>query len=267
MGRWRLILIAAVVAGLLAIPVLASAVVTTVTVRASVRGTGQLRRTRLTITRNGRTLYSRRVLLRNCAVGCTVTDLFPRRSPILVADLEGVHEPNVVVGLFTGGAHCCFVDQVFSYDARRGTYVMSQHNFLDAGASIRPLHGRYVFLSADARVAEDALTDYADSGSPIQIWRFAHRRFVDVTRAYPGLIKADAARWLHLFRRHTKNGIGLLAAWAADEDLLGHSALVRSTLAAEARHNRLHSALEPHTSAQKLAAQLQKLLRELGYTK
>ncbi|HZE06005.1 MAG TPA: hypothetical protein VE127_12315 [Solirubrobacteraceae bacterium] len=267
MGRWRLISIVAVVTGLLAIPVLASAGITTVTVRASVRGNGQLHKTWLTITRNRRTLYHRRVQLRHCAVGCTVTDLFPRRSPILVADLEGAREPNVVLGLFTGGAHCCFIDQVFSYDARRNTYVMSQHNFLDAGASIRRENGRYVFLSADARIAEDALTDYADSGMPIQIWRFAHRRFVDVTRAYPRMIRTDAARWLRLFRRHTQNGIGLIAAWAADEDLLGHSGLVRSTLAADARHNRLHSALMPHASGKSLAAQLQTLLRRLGYTR
>ncbi len=84
-------------------------------------------------------------------------------------------------------------------------------------------------LSADAGF-KYAFTDGADSGEPIQIWRFVPQRFVDVTRAYPGLIRTDAARWLRLFRHDLANGVGLIAAWAGDEELLGHDSLVQATL-------------------------------------
>src|SRR5205807_2651225 len=102
--------------------------------------------------------------------------------------------------------------------------------------------GKLEFASADDRFAY-AFAAYSFSGLPIQIWCFAGHRFVDVTRMFPTQIAADAKSHLSLYRRAARRGLGLgeIAAWAADEDLLGHSALVRRTLSAQLRMGRLRS--------------------------
>jgi hypothetical protein len=72
---------------------------------------------------------------------------------------------------------------------------------------------------------------------------------------------------MRAFNHHIANGVGLIAAWAADEDLLGRSALVDTTLKRLAAQNKLRTPLGlPHGSAMVFAAQLEKLLHKLGYT-
>jgi hypothetical protein len=274
MGRGRLTLIFSAVTAVLAVSMLAAvgagASTTTVTTRVkAILSGGSPPKLRLRIIRNGRTAYDQPVRLRDCGGGyCTATPVPPARSAVYVGGLQTGAEPAVVVGLFTGGAHCCFVDQVFTYDPARRTYAKAQHDFLDAGARIQRLGGRVVFKSTDARISENAFTDYADSGAPLQIWQFARGRFVDVTRSYPALLKADAALWLRAFNHHISNGVGFIAAWAADEDLLGNSALVSSTLNSLARRHKLHSALglPHHNSETAFVSALEKFLRQLGYT-
>jgi hypothetical protein len=222
----------------------------------------------LAITRNGRVVYHQRVSAAACRRKCMDVAVPPGKSPLHVLDLDGNGEPEVVLGLFTGGANCCFIDQVFSFDPRSRTYVRSQHDFLNAGATLARLGGRPVFKSGDSRITEAGFTDTADSGTPIQIWRFAKRSFADVTRRYPGLVRADAAKWMRLFNHHVSNGVGLIAAWAADEDLLGQSALVDTTLKRLAAQDKLRTPLGlPHNSATAFVDQLEKLLHKLGYTR
>ncbi len=221
----------------------------------------------LAITRNGRTVYNRSVTAPGCGRPCRDVAVPPGKSPVHVLDLDAGSEPEVVLGLFTGGANCCFIDQVFTYDPGAHTYARSQHNFLNAGAALTRLDGHTVFKSGDSRIAEAGFTDTADSGTPIQIWRFSHRRFSDVTPRYPKLIRADAAMWMRLFNHHLSNGVGLIAAWAADEDLLGRSALVNTTLNRLAAQHKLRTPLGlPHNSPTLFVTQLQKLLHKLGYT-
>lgn len=234
-------------------------------VSASLSGIGNPAKARLTIKHNGRTLYAEPVRSSVCHADCATAAIPPGRSPLRVLDLESNGQSDVVLGLFSGGAHCCFIDQVFSLDPGTQTYVQSQHDFYDPGARIVRLGGHYEFLSADEAFAY-AFTDFADSGLPIQIWTFGDRRFRDVTRQFPVEIKADAAKWMRAFHHDLKNGVGLIAAWAADEDLLGNDALVSSTLATEKRKGDLRSSLGPAHSGAKFITALQKLLRKDGYT-
>jgi hypothetical protein len=61
--------------------------------------------------------------------------------------------------------------------------------------------------------------------------------------------------------------VGLIAAWAADEDLLGHAARVDTTLRRLAAQDMLRTPLGlPHDSATVFVTQLEKLLHKLGYT-
>ncbi|HEX3978221.1 MAG TPA: hypothetical protein VHW96_18270 [Solirubrobacteraceae bacterium] len=221
----------------------------------------------LAITRNGTVVYRRPVTASGCRGHCMDVAVPPGKSPLHVLDLDGNGEPEVVLGLFTGGANCCFIDQVLSFDPATKTYVKAQHNFLNAGAALARLDGHWVLRSGDSRITEAGFTDTADSGTPIQVWRFAGRAFTDVTRRYPKLIRADAAMWMRLFNHHLSNGVGLIAAWAADQDLLGHSAMVDTTLRSFAAQNKLRTPLGlPHGSETQFVTQLEKLLHRLGYT-
>jgi hypothetical protein len=271
MGRWRLITILALLAASLAVPLTAGAhrARTAVdTVSASVTGIGQPGKARLVILRNDQTFYNQPVRSPACGRLCLVIALPPGKKVVKLLDLDADGQPEVVLGVFSGGAHCCFVDQVFSFDPGTMTYAKNEHSFLDSDPLIERLGGHYAFVGNDARIAEAAFTDFADSGAPIAIWRFEGRRFVAVTAQFPSRVKADAAKWLRLFHHHLNNGVGLIAAWAADEDLLGNSKTVSSTLKALAAKGALRTPLGlPHNSATAFVAQLEKLLRQLGYTK
>jgi hypothetical protein len=86
-----------------------------------------------------------------------------------------------------------------------------------------------------------------------------------VTRGYPNLIAVGAARWLKLFTHHISNGVGVIAAWAADEELLGHDKLVQSTPATEARRGDLRDGgYIGGATGRSFITRLNRLLRQLG---
>jgi hypothetical protein len=269
----KLTVIAVVVAAALMIPLSALAHNTTVkqnlvTAATSYTGTSPNHtKLRLMITDDGQQLYNQQVTSRLCTGACAPVAIAMSHSALRVLDLESDGQPDVVLGLTSGGAHCCFVDQVYSLDPGTMTYVKSEHDFLDAPAAIKNLGGgHYRFVSADEAFAY-VFSDFADSGAPIQILSFSGHKFRGVTRQYPKLIRADAALWLRSFNHNLSNGDGLIAAWAADEDMLGNSKLVSSTLATELRKGDLLSSLGTKDSeGPGFVTALQKLLRKLGYT-
>ena len=188
-----------------------------------------------------------------------------------VIDLDHTGQPNVVLDLFTGGAHCCSVEQVFTFDPGTMTYAETERNFGDPGAQIEDLghDGHFEFVTADDAFAY-AFTDFAASGLPLQILTFSGSRFQDVTNSYPALIRRDAATWLkafhHMARQHYADSVGVIAAWAADEYRLGKSATANRFLHQQAKAGHLNSALAPNESqGQRFVAALQKFLRRHGY--
>ena len=219
---------------------------------------------RLTITRNGTVTYDKSVSSRHCGTTCAPGQLQRHGSSVRVLPLESGGEPDVVLTLYTGGAHCCTLEQVFRFDATHGTYVKTEHDFGDPGDNIKDLdhNGRLEFVTADDAFAF-AFTSFAASGLPLQILTFHAGHFTNVTRRYPKLLTADAALWLRLFKHHLSDGVGLVAAWAADEDLLGHFALVQSTLASELHKGDLRSAAG--VGGSRFVSALNRLLRRLGY--
>ena len=220
----------------------------------------------LTIMRGGQALYNGAVRSSFCASPyCIPLGTGPHQSSVHVVELQP-GEPSVVLDLFTGGAHCCEVEQVYSFDAGTMSYVKTERNFGNAGDVLKDLghNGRFEFVGADDAFFY-AFTSYAASGAPIQIWSFRVNRFVNVTRQYPSQIKHDAAIWWRLFTKHYSDGEGLIAAWAADEDLLGQAGLVKSRLATEARQNHLRGGPSGMPSGQKFVSALQKFLRKFGY--
>ncbi len=218
-------------------------------------------RLHLTISRAGKVVYDRDV--KGCS-GCQ-PGAYPTGKPsVQVLDLAGTGEPNVVLSLFTGGANCCFIAEVFSYAPAAAGYAMTEHNFLNPGYTLKRL-GPGVplrFVSADARFV-GFLTSDAASGVPVQIFGFAAGRFTDLTGRYPALIARDAAFWWRTFRRYVKQGgTGALAAWAADEERLHHDGLVQRTLAQQLAAHHLTGGF---VNGRAYITALNNLLRRYGY--
>jgi hypothetical protein len=187
------------------------------------------------------------------------------RRSIFVRDLDGDGEPEVRLDLFWGGAHCCFWTDVYRHAG--SSYMMSRHFFGDASYRLADLNhnARPEFVSSDYRFGY-AFTAFAFSTFPLQIWSYQQGHFKDVTRRYPGQIRRDAAHWWSrqgsLRRQDFPTG-GLLAAWAADQYLLHHKALVWKRLGALARAGEISSDYRP----QVFLRRLRRFLARLGYAR
>lgn len=229
-------------------------------------GTEALPGLKLEISRGGTQFYSQPVSSSHCVLGCGLESI--SGSPFEVKDLEGNGEAEPVLELNTGGAHCCTIVQVFSFDPGVMAYRIVERDFGDPGAVLADLagDGRLEFRSADDRFAYE-FASYAGSALPLQIWRFQEGRFLDVTRSFPSLITADAARWLKVFlaNRRSGHGLGPIAAWAADEYLLDEPLLVGRRLAREARLHRLRDAEHVGVGGSAFVTKLERFLKKSGY--
>lgn len=243
---------------------------------ASITTNGTLTRPRapvLTITERGssgtRTRFHGPVSNRACGTGCLVSTA-PADPPLRFAPLDGAGSADLIVNLYSGGANCCSVLDLFRPSAALGgQYVLSaSHNFAYAGYRLERIHRRHVFVTADPSFST-AFTDFADSGLPLQILRLEGVKFVDVTSRYPGLVRLDAIRWMTAYRKaRGHNDVGLIAPWAADEARLGRWSSAHAYLVSQARAGRLRSTLFPHAaSGTRFIAQLETLLRREGYLK
>jgi hypothetical protein len=220
----------------------------------------------LQILHGGQSFYEQPVSSHFCDAEC-LPETFGG-GPLAVEDLEGNGQSEVVLYLNTGGAHCCTVAQIFDLDPGVMAYRLTEHDFGDPGAVLADisLDGRLEFESADDRFTYE-FTSFAYSGLPLQIWSFHEGRLIDATREFPAQISADARRQLGAFRANRSKGLGLgfIAAWAADEDLLNHRSLVSRTLADEARRGRLRSREAFSPGGTKFIAKLTRFLKKTGY--
>jgi hypothetical protein len=173
---------------------------------------------RLTIVKGGKTVYDQAVPAKGCFKVCGPGV----KRPVAIASLYGDDGQDVVLNLWNGGADCCTIADVYVPSAALGSYVLDTHNFGEAGYTLQRIGpgGRPLFVSANSAYY-CSVTFCAASALPLQIFEFEAERFVDVTRSYPKLIARDAARWLALYDRNPKQGQGAIAAWAADDYLLG----------------------------------------------
>lgn len=225
---------------------------------------------RLEINQGGAVYYNEPVTSKFCGSQCAPYSAITGKSAVAVVDLEHNGQPDVVLDLYSGGAHCCTIVQVFSYDPGTMTYTETETNFGDPQARIVDLrhNGRFQFLTADDAFAYE-FTDYAGSGLPIEILRFTGGGFVNVTRSYPGLVARDAAFWLEAYKRTAsdqyQDSVGVIAAWAADEELLGRAKLVNGYLTEQAKLGHLNSPLYPQASGERFIVKLKRFLRAHGY--
>ncbi len=226
----------------------------------------------LLITVAGATRYDGPVASKWCGRICWPNQIAPGQHVLSVARLERGGPYDVVLSLYTGGAHCCTVEQVFSPSRTGAPYAMKEFDFGDPPANLRDLGvgGSGVFVSANDAFAY-AFTDYAASGMPLEVVSFSGGAFHNVTRRYPTLIRRDAAMWLRAFNAqsatHYSDTVGLAAAWAADEEMLGQHGAVRSFLSREAAAGHLNSGLSGILpSGERFVSALYVFLRRHGYS-
>lgn len=176
--------------------------------------------------------------------------------------------PEAVVGIYTGGAHCCFDTLVaFPDGALRGRVV--EHDFGDPGYRGVRHDGSYQFVTADDRFAY-AFTSFAGSGLPVQVLELDPAgRFADVTAERLDLVRADAKVWWRAYtsQRGRPDGDvrGVLAAWCADEYRLGEGAACRSEVARARLKGWLGGPGDLWPSGAKFVTALDRSLKRWGY--
>lgn len=227
---------------------------------------------RLSIARHGVVVFNGPVTSKWCGQSCWPNTIAAKDHVVHVERLQAGQTLDVVLDLYSGGAHCCSVEQVYSL-TKAGKVRKVEHNFGDPGVKFERIGagGATYFVSADDVFAY-AFTDFAASGLPIEILRFEDGSFHDVTRQFPALIARDATQWLTAFHdqasSHYSDSVGVVAAWAADEDMLGHASTVKTFLAAQLKAGHLHSGLSPiEPGGQRFVTALQAFLHKHGYVK
>lgn len=232
-------------------------------------GTFQYRHLALTIRSGGAVQYAQPVRSSYCQQYCEPSA--PGNGKSIVFRRLSSTGTQLMLGLYSGGAHCCSIVQIFNQAAGSRRWTRSSFNFGDPGYQLVDLNrdGADEFLSADDRFAYE-FTDYAASGMPLLIMRWSAGHFVDVTRTYPARIARDAAVWMKAFRQERRSRYndttGIIAAWAADEDELGHAGMVASFLHHAAAARQLNSGLGDELPQNtRFVTVLNRFLRKHGY--
>lgn len=165
---------------------------------------------------------------------CIVEPGGDRRSSIRVRDLRRDREPEILVDLYSGGAHCCFYSRIFVWNAARHHYRRLKEFWGNEGYRLQDLShdGRLEFVTADDRF-NYAFACFACSGVPIKIVSIKGLRLRNVTRRHPRAITRDARRWLGYYRsavRHRGEARGVFGAYIADVFLLHRRSYARTRI-------------------------------------
>lgn len=196
----------------------------------------------------------------------------PETASLKLTDLNGDGEPEALVDLYTGGAHCCSYTQLYAYHAASNAYRRVKGSWGDYGYELVDLDrdGRPEFRSADFRFAA-AFTAYAASGAPPMIFRFDGARLVNVTRTFRAEIKRNLRQYLNLYKKWRKDDEvpevrGFLAAYVADKYLLGQGDTAFDLVYAALRRGELRALPgDSSPSGKRYIAELRKSLRRWGY--
>jgi len=197
-----------------------------------------------------------------------------RPVDIAVRDLDG-GEPEVLVDLFTGGAHCCAVSLILRWDAAANRYRSTFRYWGNYGRRLVDLDhdGLPEFSAFDERFIYE-YSAYVFSSAPIKIVAYRRGTFVDVTRRFPEQIKRNAALNLGYYlkgRRTIRNTDvrSFVAAYVADEYLLGDPAQGKRVLDEALRRGDLGrgKSLLGWPAGTAFVAKLMRDLKKWGYIK
>jgi hypothetical protein len=180
---------------------------------------------RLAIARSGSTVFDQAVPepCNQCAV--VPAGLQSGVNSLQIKDLDADGEPEVLFDMYTGGAHCCSFTWIYRFNG--STYAGTPAVWGNAGYTLKDLdgNGTLELRSFDDSFAYE-FTDYADSAFPPLIYSFRAGALTDVTRSFPKIVSGDAKVQLRRYKRlrHRRDIRGVVAAYVADEYLLGKQA-------------------------------------------
>jgi hypothetical protein len=220
---------------------------------------------RLTIRREGALRFAAR--LRRPPEGglnAQPAGYFSHRRSISISDLDGDSEPEVILDLYWGGAHCCWYTQIYRYVPEIARYRTNVHVWGNFSYVLADLdhNGQQELVTRDNRFSY-AFASFADTRWPVRILSYRHGLLTVKTTAYPNEIKRDTtALWREaMARRRTRSNPGCVAAWAADQCLLGRSAQAFRTIDRLSRTRRIHG----ERTRLQFERRLRSFLRRTGY--
>jgi hypothetical protein len=190
----------------------------------------------------------------------------------VVRDLDADGEPEVILDLYTGGAHCCVVTAFYRWDGAR--YSRRVADFGNFGYRLKDLDGdgRPELSARDEAFAYE-FGPFVYSVPPVTIFQYEVGALRDVTRSYPAAIRADAKETFGYYLKARKKRDhaairGVLAGWTADECLLNRCAYAFARIDAARRAGELSRQstdlpTEPANGA--YIAKLRGFLRKYGY--
>jgi subtilisin-like proprotein convertase family protein len=229
---------------------------------------GAVRSPRALIVRAGRTRLDRPLARLGCG-GC------PTWRPVgrpVVRDLDRDGEPEVLFDFYSGGAHCCTYSLIHRWDGRSRRYARTVRWWGNVGYRLADLDrdGRPELQSYDDRFSY-RFTAYVASLRPLQVWHYEGGRLQDVTRRFPRLVARDAASLWRLYLRERRARVkevrGILAAWLADQYLLGRSAAGWRRLEEAYRRGDVGRGrtMFGYPAGRRYLAELRSFLRRAGY--
>jgi proprotein convertase P-domain-containing protein len=222
---------------------------------------------RLTITRAGRTALE----LPLTKVGCRDC-VGSRPTAVKIRDLDG-GDPEVLVDLYTGGAHCCVETIVLRWNGHG--YSHDVEGFGNFGYKLVDLdHDGLPELSAFDERFIYTFTAYVFSYAPPWIADYRAGRLVNVTRRFPAVIEKNAAYALKQFAKLKKPSSGFdprafVAVYVADQYLLGRPDVAQKALADAVRRGVVYRGKSylGSPAGQNFAKVLMKDLRQWGYVR
>lgn len=222
---------------------------------------------KITVVRAGLPAYDAPVKIKDCEAPYCIPSAVAPDQAIRVADLDVDGEPEVLVDVYAGGAHCCVLSQILRWNGT--AYTATERNWADPGYRLEDVNadGRPDFVTADARFAY-SFAAFAFSGMPVRILTWRAGTFRDITTTRPDRIRADAADFLKSYKklRKGRTSLGVLAAWVADQYRLGRAKQARAYLEAERRAGRLKSD-QGWPQGNAFIKTVERRLRSLGYAR
>jgi subtilisin-like proprotein convertase family protein len=204
------------------------------------------------------------------AIGCGQCRDF-RPTAVKVRDLDG-GEPEVLLDLYSGGAHCCLETLILRYDSAAGRYRWKLTDWGNYGSRLVDLDrdGLPEISAYDERFLY-TFTAYVVSAAPVRIWRYRQGTLVDVTRAFPEEIAKSAADLAKSFLKlPVEKGFdarSYVAAYVADQYLLDRPAEAKRALDFALVHGELFTGKTHYglPAGRSFIAVLMKDLRRWGY--
>ena len=158
-------------------------------------------------------------------------------SSLTIADLAGDGDPEVIVDLYTGGAHCCSISVIYGWDPATSSYRRLVKPWGDPGYRLQPGAGGagQDLVTADPRFAY-TFCPYVCSAMPVVAYRYRAFRLFDVTDEHPALMRGQVRELRASIRRAGRHRDeryairGLLPALCANLYRLGEGERCRREL-------------------------------------